>query len=235
MPTEVPQVYAAVIEVTEAIGKIGISKDRQNQQQGYKFRGIDQVLNALNPLLSEAKLCILPKMVERFQEERPTKDGKGVLFFVKVTCDFKLVSAKDGSFDVVTFYGEGMDSADKATNKAMSAAYKYMAFETFCIPLEGVIEDADATTPEPAPALTPEEQERDNLRKSIVLTGQNWLKKYMDEKIPHEFKRILGLHGCSMIDEVPVDYDKAKIIYDEVGEFYREHKKRKASGPVPVK
>src|SRR3546814_11002068 len=38
--------------------------------------------------------------------------------------------------------------ADKATNKAMSAAYKYAAFMTFAIPVEGE-EDADAVTPEP--------------------------------------------------------------------------------------
>jgi hypothetical protein len=49
----------------------------------------------------------------------------------------------------VQTYGEAMDSADKATNKAMSAAYKYAAFLAFCIPTEGD-NDADATTPEPA-------------------------------------------------------------------------------------
>jgi hypothetical protein len=50
----------------------------------------------------------------------------------------------------VQTYGEAMDSADKATNKAMSAAYKYAAFLAFCIPTEGD-NDADATTHEPAP------------------------------------------------------------------------------------
>ena len=43
-----------------------------------------------------------------------------------------------------------MDSADKATNKAMSAAYKYAAIQAFCIPTEGD-NDADATTHEVAP------------------------------------------------------------------------------------
>jgi hypothetical protein len=41
----------------------------------------------------------------------------------------------------------------------MSAAYKYCAMQTFCIPTEG-IEDADATTPQPAPrpVKVPEKQ-----------------------------------------------------------------------------
>lgn len=59
------------------------------------------------------------------------------------------MSAVDGSRHTVSTFGEAMDSADKATNKAMSAAYKYMAMQTFCIPTEGD-NDADATTPEPA-------------------------------------------------------------------------------------
>lgn len=41
-----------------------------------------------------------------------------------------------------------MDTADKSTNKAMSAAYKYLCLQLFCIPTEGD-NDADATTLEP--------------------------------------------------------------------------------------
>lgn len=40
-----------------------------------------------------------------------------------------------------------MDSGDKATNKAMSAAYKYAAFQAFAIPTEGD-NDADGSTHE---------------------------------------------------------------------------------------
>jgi hypothetical protein len=76
--------------------------------------------------------------------ERTTKSGSA-LFYVVVGVDFDLVSAVDGSRHTVHVIGEAMDSADKATNKAMSAAYKYMAMQVFCIPTEGD-NDADATT-----------------------------------------------------------------------------------------
>jgi hypothetical protein len=153
--TTAPHVYTAIAEVTEKLGKHGIAKDRENTQgSGYKFRGIDDVLNALSPCLSAAKLCILPRVLERTIVERTARSGGG-LFYITVKVDFDFVSAVDGSKHVITTYGEAMDSGDKATNKAMSAAYKYAAFQAFCIPTEGD-NDADASTHEVKPAVEPE-------------------------------------------------------------------------------
>ena len=140
------KVYEAIAAVTAEMGKEGIAKGRRNQQQGYSFRGIDDVYNALSPVLAKHRLCILPRVTERVVQERETQRG-GVLFYVTVKVEFDFVSAEDGSTHTVSTFGEAMDSADKATNKAMSAAYKYAAFQTFCIPTEGD-NDADATTPE---------------------------------------------------------------------------------------
>lgn len=137
-------VYSAICKVSSAISKVGIAKDSRNAQQGYNFRGIDDVLNTLSPLLAENGLCILPRASHRTCEERTAKNG-GALFYVTVLVNFDIVCAGDGSKHTVTMYGEAMDSADKATNKAMSAAYKYMAIQTFAIPTEGD-NDADATT-----------------------------------------------------------------------------------------
>jgi hypothetical protein len=139
-------VYLAIAEITAAMTKDGIGKSRKNEQQGYKFRGIDDVYNALAPFLASAKLCILPRVLERSVNERVTPKGT-TLFYVVLSVEFDLVSAVDGSMHTVKTYGEAMDSGDKATNKAMSAAYKYMAMEVFCIPTEGD-NDADAKTHE---------------------------------------------------------------------------------------
>jgi hypothetical protein len=131
------------------IAKQGISKDRKNDQQGYAFRGIDDVYNALAPILSEAQLCVLPYVKSREVIERQTRSG-GALFYVTVAVDFALVSAVDGSTHTISVVGEAMDSGDKATNKAMSAAYKYACMQAFCIPTEGD-NDADKVTHEVAP------------------------------------------------------------------------------------
>lgn len=142
----VKKVYAAIAGVTAKLAKAGISKDRKNDQQGYKFRGIDDVYNALAPFLAEAHLCVLPRVVSRECVERTTAKGTAI-FYVTVQVDFAFVSAEDGSEHHVVTYGEAMDTGDKATNKAMSAAYKYAAMQAFCIPTEGD-NDADATTHE---------------------------------------------------------------------------------------
>jgi len=152
--TEAPKVYAAIASVMADIAKEGIAKGRSNQQQGYKFRGIDDVYNALSPILSAHKLVMLPRVLTRDVIERQTKRG-GALFYVTVDMEFTLVCGEDGSNHVIRTYGEAMDSGDKATNKAMSAAYKYAAMQAFCIPTEGD-NDADAVTHEVAPKASQE-------------------------------------------------------------------------------
>lgn len=137
-------VYQLIAGVSADIARQGISKDRNNAAQGYKFRGIDDVYNALSPIMSMHGLVILPRIVKREVSERANAKGN-VLFYVTVEAEFDFVSSHDGSKHTVKTYGEAMDSGDKATNKAMSAAYKYAAFQTFCIPTEGD-NDADATT-----------------------------------------------------------------------------------------
>jgi len=144
-------VYTAIAQVMATIAKQGISKDRKNDQQGYAFRGIDDVYNALAPILAEAQLCILPFVKSREVLERQTRSG-GALFYVTVAVDFALVSAVDGSSHTISVVGEAMDSGDKATNKAMSAAYKYACMQAFCIPTEGD-NDADKHTHDVAPNL----------------------------------------------------------------------------------
>lgn len=144
-----PKVYAAISKVMTEIGRTGISKDRSNQQQGFKFRGIDDVYNAMSPLLASAGLCVLPRVTSRQVTERQTKSG-GVLFYVALDVEFDLCCAEDGSKHTIAVSGEAMDSADKATNKAMSAAFKYACMQVFCIPTEGN-PDADAETHEVAP------------------------------------------------------------------------------------
>lgn len=145
------KVYQAINEVASELAQMGIAKNSKNQMQGFNFRGIDAVYNTLAPLLAKHKLCILPRCLERICVERTNAKGTA-LFYVTVKSDFDFVGI-DGSKHTITTYGEAMDSGDKATNKAMSAAYKYAAFQAFCIPTEETAIDADAETHEVAKAV----------------------------------------------------------------------------------
>lgn len=142
------KVYTAITAITGELAKVGLAKTNTNSQQGYKFRGIDDVYGALSGLLARYHLCVLPRVVDRQVAERETRNG-GVLFYTVLRVEFDFVSAEDGSKHTVCTVGEAMDSGDKSSNKAMSAAYKYACIQAFCIPTEGD-NDADATTHEVA-------------------------------------------------------------------------------------
>lgn len=132
------------------LAKDGIGKNRKNTSQNFNFRGVDDVYAALSPLLAANGVVITPHVLAREKLEHTTKSG-GAIYSVSVTVRYVL-HASDGSQIECVVCGEAMDTGDKATTKALSGAYKYMAFQVFCIPVEGQ-EDADATTPEPTETL----------------------------------------------------------------------------------
>lgn len=167
------RVYQAIGAVSQAMSAQGISKARNNAQQGYKFRGIDDVLNALSGALVGAGLVILPRCTDRTVVERQTAKG-GALFNVTCRVEFDLVSTEDGSTHTVATYGEAMDSADKATNKAMSAAYKYLALLVFCIPTEATADnDADFSTHEVQARNEPAQDMSPKARAQRITAGVN--------------------------------------------------------------
>jgi hypothetical protein len=135
------------------MGEVGaIEKSRQNQQQGYKFRGIDDVYSAFQHLLAKNGVFVLPTVLDAKREERATKNG-GVLIYTTLTVKHAFVADDGSSVECVTV-GEAMDSGDKSSNKAMSAAMKYALLEVFCVP---TVEDKDSEndSPDPAPRFRP--------------------------------------------------------------------------------
>ena len=203
-------VYKAITKVAQELSKAGIGKDQQNKQQGFKFRGIDDVYNALAPILSKNNLCIIPRVLSREVTEKTTKNG-GVLFYVAVEVEFDMVSAIDGSVHTAKTYGEAMDSGDKATNKAMSAAYKYLCFQTFCIPTEGD-NDADSTTHDLSPPepLKSADFEAEVDKHGTVKSIEAWWKKNatrIDKELsPAEKGKLIAY--CKQIKEALTETEK---------------------------
>lgn len=149
-------IYQAIHGVMDEVGAIG--KNRKNQQQGFMYRGVDEVMNALQPAFVKHNIFVVPEVLEQTREERTTKNGGQLLYSIlKVKFTFY---ADDGTSVSATVVGEGMDSADKASNKAMSVAFKYACFQVFCIPTEEMV-DPDSETP-PQSAQKPVRQAHDN-------------------------------------------------------------------------
>ena len=139
-----PKVYAAITAVAAELARRGIAKSQTNAEEQYQFRNIDDVYKRLSPALAAHKLCILPRVLERSCTERNGSNGS-LLMSVSLKVAFDLVCAEDGSNHTIESFGEALDAGDKATAKAMTAAFKYAVIQTFCIPVSGS-EDADATT-----------------------------------------------------------------------------------------
>ncbi len=141
---KVPMIYAAICGVMEDVGAVG--KNDYNKSQNFRYRGIDAVMNTLNPAMIKHKIFCTPEVIEQSREERTTKGGGALIYSVcRIRYRFFTI---DGSYVDTVVVGEGMDSGDKATNKAMSVAFKYACFQTFCIPTENLMDDPDKETPE---------------------------------------------------------------------------------------
>jgi hypothetical protein len=141
-------IYTKLADIMKEVDPI--SKGKTNQQQGYKFRGIDDLYNALHSLFSKHEVFITSEVLESKREERTTKNG-GTLIYSIVKVKFTLFTT-DGSSVSSIIEGEAMDNGDKATNKALSVALKYCLMQMFLIPTEELKEmDPDNNSPEPMP------------------------------------------------------------------------------------
>lgn len=159
------KIYQQIPKAIEAIGSIG--KNGKNDIQKYKFRSIDDMYNKIQPVLPTLGLFFVPQVVE--SKEDMFKNAKGnqairVKLRVKYT-----VFADDGSNVEAIVEGESIDTSDKATNKALTAAFKYMLIQLFCISIEGM-DDADSETPE-IPKAAPKIEVVVGLMKAFASVG----------------------------------------------------------------
>lgn len=172
------EIYQTIIGVMSDIG--AIEKNKSSQRQEYKYRGVDDVMNALQPVMVKYGLFVVPEIMEQRREERRSSKGNNLIYSV---CTVRYTFyAKDGSSVQCVVIGEGMDSGDKATNKAMSVAFKYACFQVFCIPTDEMkemptnMDDPDAEVHEVAPKskrtkkliLTPEEERIRIIKHAVV-------------------------------------------------------------------
>jgi len=132
LKTKGPMIYQRMIDIMHDIE--AVEKSKKNEQQGYNFRGIDDMYNAIHPLFKKHGVFILSEVVAESRTERQTQRG-GSIFYVVLDVRFSFCAA-DGSRVVSLTKGEAMDTGDKGTNKAMSAALKYTLMQTFLIPTE---------------------------------------------------------------------------------------------------
>lgn len=210
------KIYQNIIKAMNEVNSI--SKDNYNKIQNFKFRGIDDVMNTMHPILSKNNIFVAPEVESFEREERTSKNG-GLIIYTVATIKLTFY-AEDGSNIIVKVVGEAMDSGDKGMNKAMSIAYKYALFQVFCIPTEDD-PDKDSYT------LTPKQQTNKNTKTSQLAKQtakqqapqQNLITKEQKETLINliESAGLILTSELPKINSLTVDrYDKALDYYTKL-------------------
>lgn len=149
-------IYEAIADIMKE--GYAISKSKENPQQGFMYRGIDDVLNTFQPLMAARGVFVVPEVLDSTREERQTTKGGNLLYSVlRIRYTFY---ASDGTSVSAVVIGEGMDSGDKASNKAMSVGMKYAMFQVFCIPTEEMQDPDGECPPESKPKTEPKPEQK---------------------------------------------------------------------------
>lgn len=140
-----PHVYQAISEVKAILAKTGgITKEREAAfGERYKFRGIDDMYNVLCGVTSNVGLVMIPRVIDSRIEREERASGKGMQTHIWLTVEVDFISTHDGTKHTGCFVGEAIDTSDKASNKAISAAFKYAHLTVFQIPTHGESDDTE--------------------------------------------------------------------------------------------
>ena len=229
-----PMIYGKIKAIIDDLGAIG--KDKVNAEQKFKYRGIDQFYNQLHPLFARHGVFSVPEIMERVEQPHMTRGGSAwrhVVIKMKYT-----FYAEDGSSFASVVYGEGLDSGDKATNKAMAIAHKYCLLQVFCVATDDMEDPDEHTAPErngntqtkpqpqqqaqptPPPATQPSGNNRDKIEfLKKCNAAYLWLEKH---KVPRDmYDSVLGSLGFERPEQVS-DPATMKTITDEYSRIMRE-------------
>lgn len=220
-------IHKRIIAIMRELPAIG--KDRRNTQQNYQFRGIDDVYNLVHPVMAKHGVFMTNEILTDAGGERQAKSG-GVLITRTLKMRFSFV-AEDGSSIQTEVIGEGMDSGDKAANKALSVGQKYAILQTFMIPTDDP-KDPEVDNPEPAPVVRnqpPAAEERDFLDEPPAQSQFHLLDKFTAAKKQlgaDLYYEVLGRYNYKHATDVPVEERAAMI--EEMRMAYKAAKGGKA-------
>lgn len=175
-PIDTASIHHALTAVMRDV--LAVGKAQRNRDQGYTFRGIDDVVNAVGPALRKHGVLVLPELLDvSYRDVRTSKDKPAREVTVRVR--FRFVGPSGDELAVVV-PGESMDSGDKGTAKAMSVAMRIALLQALCLPTDEADPDAHsyerayaqrAEREQAAPAPTPADEARAVLRETCEANG----------------------------------------------------------------
>jgi hypothetical protein len=132
----VQEAWAAVMNDVQSLGK-----DQRNDHQKFNFRGVDDVMNAVGPVLRAHGVSVIPCAVDLRTRDAQTTQGKAAHESMVVVSYTIYGPAGDSMPGAAA--GESLDSGDKATPKAMSVAYRTFLLQALCLPTQQTDPDAE--------------------------------------------------------------------------------------------
>lgn len=163
-------VHQRMLAVMQEIGFIGKDRKAPEMAGGYNFRGIDDFYEKLQPALIKCGLYVLPRVIDTKREIVQTKSGPANVSILTIEYTF---IGEDGDSVTATVVGEGSDRLDKACNKAMSSAFKYMASQAWCVPTNDPTLDTEANDDEPEP-VKPKAEAKKPAKKDDSAKEKEW-------------------------------------------------------------
>lgn len=133
MTDETPTPTLAVRKMLAVMNDVReLAKGEYNQQQQYRFRGVDAVMNAVGPAFRNHGIVVQSSVIELRVDSFQTSKGT-VMNRAIVAVEFRF-TADDESFVSAQSYGEASDTMDKSVPKAMSVAYRTALLQALCLP-----------------------------------------------------------------------------------------------------
>ena len=177
------KIYEALSAINKQIEPI--AKNRKNEQQNFKFRGIDDVMISLHDLFAEHEVFITTEIVHSERFEKINAKGT-VLYYHLIDYRFTFTTT-DGSSISTVVRGEAMDSGDKGSNKTISVALKYALFNMFLIPTEEQSKaDPDATSHELKAEIPPTNQNPPQAAKKDMPVVTEWMSEETFNRIKQD-------------------------------------------------
>jgi len=242
VPDKEPAIYKAMGKVMSGL-KV-LEKKQRNDFSRYDYRGIDDLLNSVHGLLDSAGIVVLPRCLTenpKLELGPTTRDGKQQ-YTILLKMSYLFMSTQDGStVESGPFVGEGIDTSDKCSNKAQTAAFKWCFFQTFCVPVSGGMTDSEdpndidkdngphtkppakppaKPTAKPPAKPTAKDEKLEHSKDRIFVKAKNQL---IEAGLDPDDKRVIErIKRAAVIAKVPCpfvkceDVDKTAVCMDEM-------------------
>lgn len=202
-----PRQTAAAIALTEVMRRVTvITKDKEVKEgRPFKFRGVDDVMNVVGPILREIGLLCLPEMVHDESVQVEYGRDRKIGYRTRVHMRYHLIGPDGSELIVGPVLGESIDGSDKGGSQAQSVAYRDFWLRTLCVP-----------TGEPEPEHSSHEPARPEAGYTDPV-----VEKKLRDKITQAAGSLEKLRDCYKAVQAEFGGDKATITQETRNELQR--------------